>query len=188
MNLSYLEPGKANVSYVTGSHNVKIGTQWNSMANIVENNKIWSDTGNQYVYSFINGVPTSVTAYRDAIAHDRVKLALGIYGQDQWTMDRLTLNMGLRFDYHSGFIPEQHVPAQVLSAARDYPEYQGLPIWKDISPRMGAIYDLFGTGQNGAEGQCGPICRVTGHRRLHRGQPGARRVEQRHHARVAGHQ
>ena len=36
MNLSYLEPGKANVSYVTGSHNVKIGTQWNSMANIVE--------------------------------------------------------------------------------------------------------------------------------------------------------
>ena len=31
--------------------------------------------------------------------------------------------------------------------ARDYPEYQGLPIWKDVSPRMGAIYDVFGTGR-----------------------------------------
>ena len=147
MNLSFLEPGKAGVSYVTGSHNLKIGTQWNSMANIVEVNKIWSDTGNQYRYTFVNGAPTSVTAYRNAIAHDRVKLALGIYGQDQWTVERVTLNMGLRFDYHSGFIPAQHVPAQALVDARDYPDYQGLPIWKDVSPRLGAIYDLFGTGR-----------------------------------------
>ena len=146
-NLSFLEPGRASVSYVTGSHNVKVGTQWNSMANIVEINKIWSNTGNQYSYTFVNGVPSSVTIYRDAIAHDRVKLALGIYGQDQWTVKRLTLNVGLRFDYHNGFIPAQHVLEQVLSPARDYPEYGVLPIWKDLSPRLGGAYDLFGTGK-----------------------------------------
>jgi hypothetical protein len=162
MNLSFLEPGKASLSYVTGSHNVRIGTQWNSMANIVENNKIWSDTGNQYVYSFVSGVPTSVTAYRDAIAHDRVKLALGIYGQDQWTIERLTLNLGLRFDYHSGFIPEQHVPAQVLVAARDYPEYHGLPIWKDVSPRLGVIYDVFGNGRTALKVSAGKFVEALG--------------------------
>jgi hypothetical protein len=59
----------------------------------------------------------------------------------------LTLNLGLRFDYHNGFIPTQHVPTQVLVDARDYPEYHGLPVWKEMSPRLGAIYDLFGTGR-----------------------------------------
>ena len=147
MNLSFLEPGRASVSYVTGSHNLKVGTQWTAMANIVDTNHIGSPTGNMYTYGFVNGVPSSVTISRNTIAHDRVKLALALYGQDQWTVKRLSLNLGGRFDYQNGFIPAQHVLQQVLSAARDYPEYDGLPIWKDFSPRMGVSYDLFGTGK-----------------------------------------
>ena len=31
---------------------------------------------------------------------------LGIYAQDQWTIDRLTLHLGLRCDFYYGWVPD----------------------------------------------------------------------------------
>jgi hypothetical protein len=55
--------------------------------------------------------------------------------------------MGLRFDYLNGYIPAQHVPASEFVGPRDYPRYDNLPNWKDVSPRVGVSYDLFGDGR-----------------------------------------
>jgi outer membrane receptor protein involved in Fe transport len=35
----------------------------------------------------------------------------GLFAEDQWTVKRLTLNLGLRFDYFNGFVPASHQPA-----------------------------------------------------------------------------
>jgi len=48
----------------------------------------------------VSGRPTSVIYYgTPVLAINRVRPNLGLYGQDQWTLKRMTLNAGLRFDW-----------------------------------------------------------------------------------------
>lgn len=138
---SALWRGKASASYVTGSHQLRVGTQW-SMDTF--NHTAYSDT----LYTFVNGVPNMVTyTVQGDPQRTRQKLNLGIYAQEQWTYKRLTLNPGVRFDYVNTYIPVQHLRAGKYVGARDFPRFDDLPNWKDISPRLGAAYDLFGTGK-----------------------------------------
>ena len=49
-------------------------------------------------------------------SHDeRQKAELGIYAQDKWTLKRLTLNLGVRYDYFNSYFPEQQLgPAPLV--------------------------------------------------------------------------
>jgi hypothetical protein len=67
-------------------------------------------------------------------------------------MRRLTLNVGLRYDYFEGYVPPQDVPANRWVDASHYDEVKGLPKWHDVSPRVGAAYDLFGNGRTAVKG------------------------------------
>ena len=45
-----------------------------------------------------------------------------MYAQDQWTMKRMTVNMGLRLDYFRSDYPDQNVPpTQFVPVARNFP-------------------------------------------------------------------
>ncbi|HXH26036.1 MAG TPA: TonB-dependent receptor, partial [Vicinamibacterales bacterium] len=72
----------------------------------------------------------------------------GIFVQDQWTIDRLTLNLGVRYDHFKGGYPEQvrrpvaFIPDWNLS----FPAVVGNSL-HDITPRVGAAYDLTGGGR-----------------------------------------
>ena len=56
-------------------------------------------------------------------------------------MNRLTLNLGLRFDYLKGYVPAQHLPAGPFVPARDY-DRRLCAVLEDLSPRLSAAYDL----------------------------------------------
>ena len=43
---------------------------------------------------------------------------LGLYAQDRWTMNRLTLNLGVRFEYVNAEVPDDHLPAGEFVPAR----------------------------------------------------------------------
>jgi len=44
-------------------------------------------------------------------------------------------------------IPASHLPAGPYAPARDFPEVKHSPRWENLSPRLGAAYDLFGDGK-----------------------------------------
>ena len=134
------------VSYVTGSHAFKFGFQ--DEQGILKAYRVAQD-GN-VSYTFNNQVPVSLTQYATPYElQNRFKHDLGIYAQDQWALNRLTLNVGVRFDYFSGYVPEQFVAATPNGwlPERRYARVDKVPLWTDVSPRLGAAYDLFGDGR-----------------------------------------
>ncbi len=63
-------------------------------------------------------------------------------------MGRLTLQGALRFDYARSYFPDQQVgPTTFLPNPIAFPETTGVKGWKDISPRGGFAYDVFGSGK-----------------------------------------
>src|SRR5262249_48937353 len=80
-------------------------------------------------------------------ARERLNADLGVYAQDQWTIDRLTLNLGLRLDYLNAKLEAQNFPAGTFVPVRTLGELTDLPSWKDINPRLGFAYDLRGNGK-----------------------------------------
>jgi len=69
----------------------------------------------------------------------------GIYAQEQWTRERLTVQGAVRFDRARSWFPVQKEgPSRFLPTPIVVPKTQGVDSYKDITPRLGAAYDLFG--------------------------------------------
>jgi hypothetical protein len=150
--------GRASVTYVTGSNNIKMGTQWISG---FFNEGEYSNTDSYY--TFVNGTPIAVT-YRTTPNYTKAntKLGLGIYVQDQWTRKRLTLDLGARFDYYNAYIPAQSDAAGTYVAARSFPAFYDLPNYKDVTPRLGFVYDVFGDAKTAIKGNIGRYVTLLG--------------------------
>lgn len=136
---------QASMSYVTGAHAFKVGFA-----------DTWADlkggsNSNIHAMEFrVNGgIPNQLTMRATPLHSASVLRAeLGIFAQDRWTVDKFTMNLGLRYDYHSGYWPEvslipgRWVPTRNLT----FPSKEAQS-WKDLSPRLGLAYDLFGDGR-----------------------------------------
>ena len=103
----------ASMSYVTGSHSLKVGFS-DTWANTVST----SDSNSSYMqFRFNNGIPNQVTLYGvPTRGESLVKGELGLYVQDRWTIDRWTVNAGLRYDGFRGGYPGT-VPGPGAAAA-----------------------------------------------------------------------
>jgi hypothetical protein len=132
-------------SYVTGAHAFKVGFQ---LEQIYFRQALEAGTHN-VDYVFNNRLPFSLNQWATPYEIRAQNKDFGLYAQDQWTMRRLTLTYGVRWQYFSGYVPPQSVAATPNGwvPARSFDEVNDVPLWKDWDPRLGAAYDLFGDGR-----------------------------------------
>jgi hypothetical protein len=139
------------MSYITGSHAFKAGVVTFSGEAQIGGDPVYNE---QYV--FRNRLPTQLVQVAFPHRHiANVKMDLGIFAQDQWTLRNLTLNLGVRFDYLHSYNPAQTRPAGEYLPAYDFPRVDNVPNWKDINPRLGASYDIFGNGKTAVKASLG---------------------------------
>ena len=137
---------RAAVSYITGSHTFKVGF---NNAYLHHENTTYSAPATPYSYSFTSMVPNAIT-YRivPRTVEVNVDRDMGFFVQDKWTTGRWTLSGALRLDSFKNSFPPQAISGTFFGRNLNvsYPEIENLS-WNDITPRMGATYDLFGNGK-----------------------------------------
>ncbi len=144
---------RAAVNYVTGSHAFKVG--FSNLWGRRDTTQEIPQSVSYRVSTATNGTANQITEYANARWIEKVNASLGLYAQDQWTIKRATVNAGLRFDYFKSSIPEQSLPATRFLPARTYAAVDRVLSWKDINPRLGISYDLFGNGKTALKANVG---------------------------------
>jgi hypothetical protein len=147
---------RAAVSYVTGTHAVKVGV----MQHYASRDWLWwapggaDPAGDNLEFRFNNGVPNQLTQYlRPELNRGVIGLELGIYAQDQITIGRLSTNVGVRYDHLDTHFPGTHLGPTRFAPTRDIQvEKKNQLAWRDLNPRVSATYDLFGNGRTAIKG------------------------------------
>lgn len=142
---------RASLSYVTGSHSLKVGYQ--AAYQVTD---IWDNRPEHGLeYRFNNGTPNRLTQRIAPWTDGNRTRYDGLYVQDQFTRNRLTLQGALRYEHAWSYFPEgrsglvelgeprtsRWMPQALILPAKDGANYH------DIAPRMGLAYDLFGDGR-----------------------------------------
>jgi hypothetical protein len=84
------------------------------------------------------------TPFKDASAVN----VTALFVQDSYTIRRMTIIGGVRWERLEGYLPAQSSPPSVFfpDLQRSFPEQRDLVLWHTAGPRISAVYDLFGNG------------------------------------------
>jgi hypothetical protein len=135
---------KFSVSYITGTHAFKFGV----FSTAGTQNQQFRQVPHDVYYTFQNQQPVGLTQWASPNRSYASVNEQAMYAQDQWTLlKKLTLNLGVRFDHLNAYIPEQDRPAGQFTPVLHVNRLENVPNFWDVSPRLGAAYDLFGNGK-----------------------------------------
>jgi hypothetical protein len=135
---------RAAMSYVTGTHNFKVG--FNRTHGFLDVNNY---SLRPISYRFNNGVPNQITLRANPVRQKSdLNNDLGLFAQDRITLNRMTLGVAIRYDYFKTSFPDQTLGPAELTPNRNatFEGFQHLG-WHDLSYRSSMSYDVFGNGR-----------------------------------------
>ncbi len=157
---------RASASYVTGAHAIKIGNQgalqvhndygFNGVNQLAYrfNSRCTLEPGATGACSSENGIITPVPNQFTMRMGPRTTMNRttfqAFYAQDQWTMNRMTLQAAVRYEWAKSWAPAGN---GIIAASRwnaqpiVFDRTESVAGYHDISPRVGLAYDVFGTGK-----------------------------------------
>ncbi len=146
-------------SYVTGSHAVKAGFQLEQT--YLRQSFELGTTNVDYV--FTNGVPTSLNQWATPYELSAQNKDFGFFAQDQWTLKRMVVTYGVRYQYFSGYIPpaERSGDSQRMGPRAQLRRSEQCPVVEGRRSTLRCGVRPVRERPDGAEGGGGPI-RVEG--------------------------
>jgi Carboxypeptidase regulatory-like domain len=139
-------------AYVTGSRSFKFGYTGTMLGVLNLTNR----SGNNLQYRVNNGVPNQLTEFINNFEQKLWMRNDAFFAQEQWTIDRLTLQGALRYDHSWSWAPPQHIgPERFLPTPLDFAERPVVDAYHDLTPRLAATYDLFGNGKTALKATLG---------------------------------
>jgi hypothetical protein len=155
--------------WLGGNHAFKIGTD------------IFEAQGNRnripriaptYEVVFANGAADFIEVQNTPVYPTGRLLYIAPYIHDTWNLGRnLTLNVGVRYAYDNGKVPETcreaaNPPGHIISPAQCFPDVQ-FPVFHSIAPRLRFAYDFTGDGRTLLKGGWGRYQRGRWFEELH---------------------
>jgi hypothetical protein len=156
---------RSSLTYVTGSHNFKVGQEGTFLINDQKsftndhslsyrfnspctlNAGVAAGTPCNWETGFLTPTPNRLTMSGQPFDTRTRTGSQSLYAQDQWTFKRLTLQGALRYDYaFSRFLDQQVGPVRFIPNPIVLPAQDGVEGFHDINPRVGGTYDVFGNG------------------------------------------
>ncbi len=155
------------VSYVTGSHALKMG--FTLTAGRYDNT---SRRTGDVSFLAINGTPLQATyTGTPTFSTNRIRPNLGLYAQDQWSIRRLTVNAGLRFDYLRNDYPDQSVPRDAVRPRRPLVPGPGSGELEGRESPAGDVVRRVRHREDGVQGHVEPVRPGRRHQPCQRHQP-----------------
>ena len=157
------------VDSAKGSHTLKIGAeilkelQWFGVLQGVGGNieHVYNNgVSNQVIFRIPTATQVGGLKDNDQ-GHLTTENALdqtSLFVNDTWSVGRMTVNGGVRWDRYHGWLPEQNqlgaTVGPVVVAAKSFAETD-LFTWNQIAPRIGVAFDLTGDGKTVLKGNYG---------------------------------
>ncbi|MEZ5292651.1 MAG: TonB-dependent receptor [Vicinamibacterales bacterium] len=109
------------------------------------------------VYSSATGRAQNVTLFATPFNTMTAVDVTALYAQDSFSVKRLTVTAGVRWERLEGYLPEQGSTASAFfpNLQRSFPAQRDVVNWKTVGPRLSAAYDLMGDGRTALKAAVG---------------------------------
>jgi outer membrane receptor protein involved in Fe transport len=157
-------------NWAGGSHEFKTGIKWMTTPNLALGFLQGARGSNELTgcseacisqtpdvhHLLFNGDPFRVRLYNSPSDRNHKFDIWNVYFQDQWVLgERLTLNLGVRYDHSSGTITESSVGGGAFEPLQTFPEQNGLITFDNVAPRLGVVWDATGSNRTTIKGSAG---------------------------------
>jgi len=138
--------------FLGGSHNLKVGGEYMDEKGQTIWNAYYKDNVVHLVNGSLQGPLSATTPVEVRLTNNSdswsALATISAFATDTWTVGKLTLNLGARFDRYRVYLPEQSLAAQrFVPTALNFAAIDNVKTFNHVVPRFGATYDLTGDGK-----------------------------------------